>query len=97
PGVCSMELVGSSLLFSFTRSGGEQETLRVDGVYSSVYWRQVRAEVNPSTGFAVLEVEGIGSDRRLIDSLQLAPVSAPLRLSPSSFTGAIDQVWIQAL
>lgn len=97
PGVCSMELIDSSLVFSFTRDGGEQETLQVDGVYSSVYWRQIRAEVNPSTGFAVLEVDGIGADRRLIEPLGLAPVSAPLRLSPSSFTGAIDQVWIQAL
>ncbi len=97
PGVCSMDLTGSSLVFSFTRSGGEQETLQVDGIYSSTYWRQIRAEVNPSTGFAVLEVDGIGADRRHIVPLGLAPVSAPLRLSPSSFTGAIDQLWIRTL
>ncbi|AKJ64195.1 hypothetical protein [Kiritimatiella glycovorans] len=97
PDVYRLRASGDDLVFEFTGCDETVTELVVEDAVRKPQWRRVRAEVNPETGMACLEVDGVGSDRRVFDSLELASASFTLRVSPQGFIGAVDQLWIRSL
>jgi hypothetical protein len=98
--VYKVNLDAGQLCFTFYDEAGKEIVLSA-GRIPAGKWFAVLAEVDPKLERAVLEVSGIGGDRRFIDQLELNSKKRPLTLSPNKggkkFTGAIDQLWIKKL
>jgi hypothetical protein len=100
--IYSLYLDEDALCFEFRDPRGKKTVLSVGQAARARRWLPIIAEVDPVTGRAVLEVSGLGGDRRFIDGLELNGKQRPLTIAPSvsgekKFTGAVDQLWIQNL
>jgi hypothetical protein len=101
PGVYKLYFNNGSLMFAFTDKSGAKTTLAVEKVSMNRAWMEILAEVDPVIERVVLEVKGIGGDRRFIKGTELDNKKRRLKLTPidggKKFSGGIDRLWIQRL
>ncbi|MCF7818695.1 MAG: hypothetical protein K9M54_12535 [Kiritimatiellales bacterium] len=95
-----VQSMASSIKFLWKDQTNAWQTLSVNNAITPGAWHHITAEVNPSIGLAILEVEGVGRDSMEIGTSYMNGSVAPIKLGQggnAEFLGKIDETVVSAL